>query len=196
MTEILAATMSRTGAPTPQVRWDELAALCRALPHRVRLVGVFRGPGRTSNELLGYALAYHHGERAVYNIGASLKVPDIKIRMMTPALWDLILWAHREGARWFDFGGVTTGTVGTDDPLGGISDFKRGFTREEIALGEEWVFEPRPWKARVANAASRLARRMRRALRPSPPAAGGTRTPAPGGEEESPSTSEPGVGTA
>jgi lipid II:glycine glycyltransferase (peptidoglycan interpeptide bridge formation enzyme) len=73
-------------------------------------------------------------------------------------MWDLIRWAKREGARWFDFGGVTRGAEDKDDALAGISDFKRRFCRNEIALGEEWSYEPSRTIARIARFAGDSAR--------------------------------------
>jgi lipid II:glycine glycyltransferase (peptidoglycan interpeptide bridge formation enzyme) len=66
-------------------------------------------------------------------------------------MWDLIVWAKRAGATWFDFGGVTAGTAGSGDPLGGISDFKRLFSKERAEVAEDWVLEPRKLVARLAR---------------------------------------------
>ena len=74
-----------------------------------------------------------------------------------PLLWDLILWSKRQGANWFDLGGVTFGDKATD-PLKGISDFKRYFSRTVEDLSEEWVMEVRPKRARVAGAVGQSVR--------------------------------------
>ena len=61
-------------------------------------------------------------------------------------------WAKSQGVTWFDFGGITVGTQGDpDDPLGGISDFKRYFSRDVVEVGEERVFEPRRLRAGLAR---------------------------------------------
>ena len=73
---------------------------------------------------------------------------------MHPLFWDLIVWAKRIGASWFDLGGVTAGSVGSGDPVGGISDFKRLFSKQMIDVAEDWEFEPRPVPARLATLVS------------------------------------------
>ena len=58
-------------------------------------------------------------------------------------------------------GGMSEGTSeDDDDPRGGISDFKRRFTKDIVEVGAEWVYEPpslRSWRSdRVRRSASRL----------------------------------------
>jgi lipid II:glycine glycyltransferase (peptidoglycan interpeptide bridge formation enzyme) len=81
---------------------------------------------------------------------------------MYAVVWDLIRWAKENGARFFDFGGITVGSHGSNDPLGGISDFKRYFSERVVEVGAEWSFEPRPLQAyaarMVSSAAAFLAR--------------------------------------
>lgn len=162
MNALLAGTVARTGGQSSGNDWGPVLGICRELPHRSRLVGVFRGPGREPEDLLAYAWGVHHGERAIYHTSASARIPGVRVPLLYPALWDLIKWAKREGASWFDLGGVTAGTGDSNDALGRISDFKRRFSRNEIALGEEWIYEPSPMKAAIARFASNLAHRGRR----------------------------------
>jgi hypothetical protein len=167
MNELLSATMARTGSWSGDRDWGPVIRLCEELPHRSRLIGVFRGPGRAPAELLAFAWGLHHGLRGEYSTGASTRVSG-NPPLLHAVLWDLIVWSKREGAAWFDFGGVTPGGPDSDDPLGRISFFKRGFSRTEIDFGQEWVLTPSPWKARVAGVASRLARRVRQLRRARP----------------------------
>lgn len=162
MNMLLAETFARTGAWASGNDWGPIMAVSRELPHRSRLVGVFHGPGRTPEKLLAYAWSIHHGERAVYHTSASARTPEVRIPLLYLAIWDLITWAKREGAKWFDLGGVTLGSRNSDDALGRISDFKRRFSQEEIALGEEWIYEPSVFRASVAYLASDAARRVSR----------------------------------
>jgi hypothetical protein len=162
MNTLLAETFARTGGEVLDKDWGPIMAISRELPHRSRLVGVFHGPVRAPEKLLAYAWSIHHGERAVYDTGASVRIPGVRIPLLYPAIWDLITWAKREGAKWFDLGGVTPGSRDSDDALGRISDFKRRFSREEIALGEEWIYEPSVLRASVAHLASAAARRVGR----------------------------------
>ena len=76
--------------------------------------------------------------------------------------WELMTWAKENGAKWFDFGGISAGTASNpDDVLGGISDFKRYFSREKIAVGHEWLFETKPIVSRVGRALSEASSRFR-----------------------------------
>jgi lipid II:glycine glycyltransferase (peptidoglycan interpeptide bridge formation enzyme) len=76
--------------------------------------------------------------------------------MAYPLAWDLITWAHQAGASAFDFGGISPGTLGGDDPLGGISDFKRYFNGRVATVGAEWHAEPNAGAARLAGLIRRL----------------------------------------
>lgn len=165
MNALLAESLARTGAPPQAMDWEAILQLCRQLPHRSRVIGVFRGASRVPSDLVGYAWGLHHGERVEYHTGASARIPGARLPILYPAIWDLVVWGRRSGGRWFDMGGVTGGTVGSGDALGGISDFKRGFTKDEISLGEEWTLIPHPWRARVAEWASTLARTVRQRAR-------------------------------
>ncbi len=162
MNQLLTASFARTGGRTTQVDWPAIMRLGVELPQRSNLVGAFRQAEGAGQELVAFAWSMHHGDRAEYSHGASARIPGVTIRLLTPVLWDLITWAKREGARWFDFGGITAGSADGADALGGISDFKRGFSKREIGFGEEWVFEPSPAKARVARLASSAMELVRR----------------------------------
>lgn len=164
MNLLLEESLARTGAPAQVMDWGAIVQLCRQLPHRSRVVGVFRGSAREPADLVGFAWGLHHGERVEYHTGASARIPGVRLPILYPAIWDLVSWAKRSAGEWFDMGGVTAGTLGSSDALGGISDFKRGFTKDEIALGEEWEYAPHRWRARIAGWTSQLAGTVRRRL--------------------------------
>lgn len=168
MNALLAATFARTGTAVTGANWSAIMAVCREVPQRSRLVGVFVGSERTAESLLAYGWSIHHGDRAAYHTSASAKSPGVKAPLMYPALWELIKWAKEQGANWFDFGGVTTGTTNSDDPLGRISDFKRRFCREEITFGEEWTYEPVGAGLAIQRGISNLVRRIRELRRQIP----------------------------
>lgn len=170
MNALLAEVMVRTGGLATAVEWERVMRLCHALPHRSRLVGVFRGAGRAPGDLIGYVWGLHHGDRVEYHTGAAARLPGVRLPVLYPALWDLITWGRRSGGTWFDLGGVTPGTTGSSDPLGGISDFKRGFSKEELLLGQEWTLVPSPLKGKLAAWSSWLATWARRLARPRPTA--------------------------
>jgi hypothetical protein len=62
-------------------------------------------------------------------------------------LWRLMEAAKVRGASVFDMGGITDG--GPDDPLAGISDFKRRFPGFEIGIGREGLSRIRPLRCRL-----------------------------------------------
>src|SRR5207249_11101081 len=109
--------------------------------------------------LLAFAWGCHHGDHAHYDAAASTRHTDLKLPLGYALAGDLIRWSKQNGATWFDFGGVTTGsrTCGDADPVGGISDFKRYFSKNIIEVGDEWVLEPRSIRAALARIIGKFA---------------------------------------
>ncbi len=145
-------TFARTGGDY-QALWDWAGVidLSGSMPDASRLVGLFRTDKEGPEALLGFAWGCWNGQSVSYIAGASSRPSDLqRVGIVHPLFWDLIIWAKRVGATWFDLGGVTAGTVGSGDPVGGISDFKRLFSKEAIDVAEDWVFTPRRLPARVA----------------------------------------------
>lgn len=159
---LLRETLDRTGGVPPSHPWARILELSEQHPELSRVVGLFRtdlaGPG----SLLSFAWGCHHGDHAHYATAASTRRTDLRLPMMYPLAWDMILWARRHGATTFDFGGITAGRAGGEDRLGGISDFKRRFTDRVVEAGAECVFEPSPRRARAAVLASSLVQRVLR----------------------------------
>jgi hypothetical protein len=153
MDEMLAVALARTGGVhRPSARsWPAVMRLSAQHPELSRLVGVWRTDREGADALIGFAWGCRHGDHAVYSDSASTRQDDIRIAVTYPMLWDLITWARGTGAAWFDLGGVTTGDGAGDDPLAGISDFKRFFTTDLIEVGEEWQLAPLSLSARAAQ---------------------------------------------
>lgn len=150
-------TFARTGGAVVMPDFRLPIASTRTAPHVSRFSGLFRDDDPSPEGLVAFAWGQHHGDRAEYSHGASSRQPDLKVPLVYPLLWDLMSWARREGAVWFDMGGVTLGTdASPDDPLGGISDFKRFFSEEMVEVTEEWSLAGRSMLARLAR---RLAAR-------------------------------------
>ncbi len=149
-------TRARTGARYEALwDWTGVIELSRRLPDAARLVGLFRTDRQGPDELLGFAWGWWNGQSATYFAGASSRPSDLHgISLGHPLIWDLIVWAKRAGATWFDLGGVTAGTTGSGDPVGGISNFKRFFSKETAEVAEDWVLEPRRLPARFAGLVS------------------------------------------
>jgi hypothetical protein len=161
--EIAAETFARTGGRYTPTDWARIAAVCAREPEASRLVGLYRTDAEGPDSLLAFAWACGHGDHAHYSHAGSTRAADSRIPLLYPLMWDLIVWAKRSGAQFFDFGGVTAGTRTSDDPLGGISDFKRYFTTRLVQVGAEWSYEPRPRRAqagRIVKSASTMLSRM------------------------------------
>jgi len=161
--EISRETYARTGGRYDGADWARIVALCKREPTGSRLVGLYRtdvpGPGG----LLAFAWGCGHGDHVQYSRSGSTRATDLRMPLMYPVVWDLIRWAKTSGARFFDFGGITLGNHESDDPLGGISDFKRFFSERVVAVGAEWAFEPRPLQAYAAKMMSSAAGFLTRA---------------------------------
>ena len=162
MNAMLQQTFSRTGGRIESPAWKTIMAMSNEVPRHSRLIGVFDGARSGADALVAFAWGHNSGTRAVYHMGASIRSSGARIPLLDLAMWDLIAWAKREGAQWFDFGGVSAAEGAGDDPLSGISEFKRRFCRNEIAFGEEWVFEPSPARAAMARIVTRGLGRYRR----------------------------------
>lgn len=162
LSALLEESMSRTGGRAAPADWPARIELGRAHPELSRLVGLFRTDAEGPDALLAFAWGLHHGACAHYDAAGATRSYGRRLPMAYPLLWDLALWARRAGARALDLGGVTFGHLKDgDDALGGISDFKRFFTRDVVEVGGEWVLEPRPLRARLARGVGALAARLR-----------------------------------
>lgn len=162
MHALMRETMARTGGTYEPVDWEAAMHVSRELPDRSRLVGMERTDTTSPERLLAFMWAHQHGQHAVYDAGASTRQTDLKITMADPLMWDIIRWARSTGARWFDLGGVSRPVPGAADPLAGISDFKRSFSRQVEEVGDEYVIDVAPVRSAVARALGTGVRAIRR----------------------------------
>ena len=162
MNALLEETLGRTGGVFRPIDWEPRIALSVAEPERAHLVGLFAPVESGAEELLAFAWAGAHGDHAHYDTAASTRAGGYKVPLAYPLMWDLIRWAKRTGARHFDLGGVSDGTRESGDPLGGISDFKRWFSKEQVVIADEWRLDPRPVRGALAQLISRAAVRLGR----------------------------------
>jgi hypothetical protein len=154
LSSLLREAIARTGGRTPSYDWATIIGFSNRHPELSRLVGLYRTDRTGPESLLAYAWGRVHGDHADYAAAASTRQMDFKMPLGYALAWDLICWAKMRGATWFDFGGITPGHFGKADPLGGISDFKRYFSKEVVTVGEEWILEPHPLKAKLAGIVS------------------------------------------
>lgn len=157
MSMLLAETLERTGGSPQHKDWARIIAFSKANPCLSRVAGCYAGGSNDPAALLSFAWGCHHGDHATHTSAASTRSLDSNLPLSYALAWDLICWAKQHGADWFDFGGVTAGSFGSDDALGGISDFKRFFTTDLISVGEGWTLEPSRLKGRLASLVGRSA---------------------------------------
>ena len=159
---LMRETLERTGGVYRSEDWEWRIALSRAAPGQSRLVGLCRTDASDPESLLAFAWGCHHGGYAHYDAAASTRRTDLRMSFSYALMWDLMCWARAHGARWFDFGGITEGNRdSSDDPVGGISDFKRHFGSVVQRVGERWSLEPSPLRSGVAKGVMTLARVLR-----------------------------------
>ncbi len=165
MNELLGISMARTGGRFEQTRWADVMAFIATEPSRAALVGVFRTDIIGAEALVGYVLGYRHAHTVQYSIAACARLTDVRAPLLYAPTWELMRWAKRNDAQWFDFGGITAGSLASGDRSGGISDFKRYFCADVTPVGAEMVFSPVPRLSKLAAAVSALVSRLPR-LRP------------------------------
>lgn len=159
---LLNESMSRTGGRAVRQDWAARLDFSRTFPSLAHTVGLFRTDVTGQERLVAFASAFHHGEYAHYDAAGTTRLSTLRMPMSYALLWDLIRWAKAHRAKRFDLGGVTLGHLRDGgDALGGISDFKRYFTKKLVEVGSEWVLEPRPRRARFARVVSGLAQQAR-----------------------------------
>ena len=152
-------TWRRTSTIAKSDDWAARIKLSNEAPHLSR-INVLRRNDRVGPEsIIAFSWACLHGDVVHYAAAASTRANDLKIPMTYPLVWDLMRWARRSGARRFDFGGITAGHQNGDDPLGGISDFKRYFTHDEVEVGQQWELELLPIRVAATRFAAAVVRR-------------------------------------
>lgn len=159
--ELFAASFARTGGTPPPLPWTAIIAASRRHPDLSRIAGLFQGDREDPDGLVAFAWGNMHGDHVHYDAAASTRREDLRMPLGYGPVWDLLTWSRAAGATWFDFGGVTPGHAGSDDRLGGISDFKRGFSplTEDVQL--ELDYAPHPRLLRLADALRTAARTIR-----------------------------------
>jgi hypothetical protein len=159
LADILRSTLARSGGAKVERDWQRLIDAACSFPSEAALIGASLPADESGRQLVAFGLAFRDGPIAHYDLAGSLRVEGVKIPLLYPVLWQLIRWARGAGAHTFDLGGVLPEA---SEHLRGISDFKRWFSKQESAFGEEWVYHPSKLKASIAGFATRVANRARR----------------------------------
>ncbi len=98
----------------------------------------------------------------LYEYAASGSRSDARLRQFPfnyILLWRLVEIAIARGAAIFDMGGITDG--GPEDPLAGISYFKRRFPGSDVSIGREASLALRPFRLRLHSLLQTLKTRSR-----------------------------------
>lgn len=164
MHELMEETLARTGGQYEKMAWAQLIDFSSQHPELARVVGTFLPESSEPEALVSFAWGAFHGDHATHTNAASTRAIKSNVALSYAVSWDLICWAKRNGASWFDFGGVTQGSLEDTDSLGGISDFKRFFSKDVVTVGDEWILEPHPLRARLAKMVSSAARQTRKVI--------------------------------
>lgn len=153
LNDLVNLSMSRTGGPSRSRDWSKRIEFSARFPNLSRIVGLFRNDATNGPEsLVAFVWGRNHGDHVEYEAGACARMSDLRIPLTYALVWDLIQWAKRNGATWFDMGGVTQGSLADGhDRLSGISDFKRHFSQQVVQVGEEWVLEPDSLRAQLGR---------------------------------------------
>jgi hypothetical protein len=165
MHALMEETLNRTGGSYVPMDWAGIIEFSNRHPELSRVAGTFLPDTEGPEALVSFAWGCWHGDHATHTNAGSTRDVKVKAPLSYALAWDLISWAKGNGAAWFDFGGVTLGSLEDSDNLGGISDFKRFFSKEVVTVGEEWVLEPNPFRARLAQVVSAAANRTRRVIK-------------------------------
>lgn len=159
--ELQREAVRRTGGQIASTNWEGVLRMSRERPDLSRVLGIFVGEGVSPEQMRAFGWVCNHGDRGEYRAGGSSRDGDSRLPLGYALVWEMICWAKENGAKWFDMGGVTL--IDGNSSLGGISDFKRFFSRELIEVGAEWVLDPSPLRARIAHAISCTRARIAKA---------------------------------
>jgi hypothetical protein len=136
----------RTGAGPSSDDFETSFALAKSHPDRCKVIGLFFNHRPT--ELLAYAIGFNNGKRVEFYSAGAVHDPELRsIPFNSFLVWELINWARHQGCTEMDMGGITDG--GPNDPLQGVSKFKRGMTENEVETGREMIHTVRPLRHKV-----------------------------------------------
>lgn len=161
--ELTRSAIVRTGGDYHRKDWRFLLEFAQRHGDLVKIVGTFDPSIEGPKSLIGFVLGEFHGDHATYSAAATAR-DGVAIPTTYAPTWVLMKWAKEQGAAFFDFGGIP-GNPTTNDPLAGISSFKRYFSGRVIAVRQEWVFEPAPVRSSVARSISVGVASMRQLFR-------------------------------
>ena len=135
------ASRKRSGSAATEYDFEGAFALAKAHPDRAQIIGIFLKD--QPETLLAYVIGFKNGSYCEYSSAGGFGDPVLRSMPYNYFLmWDLINWARAVGCVKMDMGGVTEGSE--NDPLQGISRFKRSITQKEVEIGREMSMTLKP----------------------------------------------------
>jgi hypothetical protein len=147
-------SLDRTGGKIADMDWENVLRMSKEHPGHSQVLGAFVGDDISPDHMYAFGWACCHGKWVEHRSMGTTRQEGMRVPVGHMLVWDLVRWAKTTGAEWFDMGGITLGNPG-EEALEGISNFKRLFSNEVLEVGSEWMLEPRPRRARIADVLSR-----------------------------------------
>ncbi len=131
----------RSGSTDTPYDFEAAFALAKAHPERAQVIGLFLKD--KPETLMAYVIGFCNGTRAEYASAGSFSNSELRSMPFNYFLfWELANWARAHGATQMDMGGITEG--GPNDPLQGVSRFKRSIATQELEVGREMISVLKP----------------------------------------------------
>jgi len=162
--ELQSEALKRTGGPAHLDNWKRILRFSEENPGLSQIIGSFLSEDLSPSNMAAFVWAWNNGDHAEYRAAGSTRISESRVVLGYPLVWEMIRFARANGSEWFDMGGVTL-EGGGNPSMKGISDFKRHFSKEVVEIGAEWVFEPSPARAEIAEMVSNGAKRIRGLMR-------------------------------
>ncbi len=157
------ASFARSGGNAPALDVTGMLADAYEQRHSI-LLGCFDQRQQPPHDLIAFAWITAQGDHAVYAHAGAKRIAS-NIAPGAVIMWEAIRWARDRGFDWFDLGGATAANAQADDPLAGITAFKRGFSTDHIEVATTLSYCPSPLLASMLDRGRRLARISHRVVR-------------------------------
>lgn len=158
--ELQQEALRKTNGHIAPEDWVGVIKMSKERPDLSQVFGLFLSDDFAPENMRAFGWVCNHGDNGEYRAAGSSRRGDVRIPFSYLLVWDMIRWSKKTGAEWFDMGGVVLGGP-EGSAFEGISEFKSYFTKNLIEVGEEWIVEPSPIRARIAERVSGSANQLR-----------------------------------
>lgn len=161
LAELVRFSHERTGGHANDQGFATMIRSAVADPSSSVVLGVFHPSRAGVQALVGFAQGTRAPSAATYAVAGTERADDIgRAPLSYGLLWELLVWGRTQGLAWFDFGGVTAASD-PDNPLTGISEFKRKFGGESCRIAAEYRLVVNPAQERLLRVAAQGVRLLR-----------------------------------